>query len=56
MLGRVSVATVLYALQMLTNERLELLLLLLVPSDADKKRRPQAHCVLSGAGCEGSGS
>jgi len=38
----------------LTNELLEFVLLLLVPSDADKKRRPQAHWVLSGAGCEGS--
>jgi hypothetical protein len=54
MVGRVRVTPVLEPIEMLTNELLEFVLLLFVPCDADKKRRPQAHWVLSGAGCEGS--
>src|SRR5256885_11437420 len=46
-----SIAPVLRTGQMLVDELLELLLLLFVPCHADAKRRPQAHCVLSGAGC-----
>jgi hypothetical protein len=50
-MGRVArVAPVLRAGQVLLDELLELLLLLFVTCHADAKRRPQAHCVISGAG------
>src|SRR5215831_1340209 len=52
--GQVRVTPLTEAVEVLTNELLEFVLLVLVPSDADKKRGPQAHWVLSGAGCEGS--